>query len=329
LLTVGFFAAIIIWVKWVSAPIDLEGKEKIFVIKENESVSSISSRLQKEGLIKDAFAFRIFVRFSCRGFSFLNLTTWFREYPVKSCLAGNIQAGSFKLSPKMTLSEIAIGLTKGRLDSWVKIVEGMRVEEMAAIFAKNYKITEKDFLDISKEGYMFPDTYLFKVNSNATEIAQKMLSTFDLKVTPKIREKIKAQGLTLEEGIILASILERESRNTEERFVVAGILYNRLRNGWKLEADATVQYALGYDDKEKTWWRKRLFEEDLKVDSPYNTRRYTGLPPAPICSPGLSAIKAIAEPAKTDYFFYLHDSKGEIHYAKTLEEHNQNKAKYL
>ena len=318
-----------LWVRWAFAPVDSSGKEIVFVVSENESVGSIANRLKVKGLIKDAFAFRIYTKFSCDGLSLSNVSSWFKNYPLDRCLAGNLQAGSFKLSPKMNLNEIAINLTKGKLDSWTKIVEGLRVEEMAAIFAKNYKISEEDFLEIAKEGYMFPDTYLFKVNTSTAEIVEKMRSTFNLKVTSEIQEKITAQGLTVDEGIILASILERESRNTDERPTVAGILFNRLRNGWKLETDATVQYALGYDKEGKTWWKKSLFDADLKIDSPYNTRKYTGLPPTPICNPGLSAIKAIAEPAETEYFFYLHDSQGKIHFATTLQEHNQNKEKYL
>lgn len=318
-----------LWVRWAFSPVDSGGKEVVFVVSENESVSSIANRLKAKGLIKDAFAFRTYTRFSCEGLSLSNVASWFRNYPLEECLAGNLQAGSFKLSPKMNLNEVAINLTKGKLDSWTKIVEGLRVEEMAAIFAKNYKISEEDFLEIAKEGYMFPDTYLFKVNTSAAEIVEKMRSTFNLRVTSEIQQKIIAQGLTVDEGIILASILERESRNTGERATVAGILFNRLRNGWKLETDATVQYALGYDEEGKTWWKKSLFDADLKINSPYNTRKNLGLPPTPICSPGLSAIKAVAEPSETEYFFYLHDSTGKIHFAKTLDEHNQNKAKYL
>lgn len=322
-------SAFTLWIKWAFSPANSSGKDVVFVISENETVVQIAAKLKENNLIRDALAFRIYTRFACNGLVLTDVFSWFKEYPIEKCLAGNLQAGSFKLSPKMNLNEIATTLTKGRLDSWTKIVEGLRVEEMAAVFAKNYKVSEEDFLEIAKEGYMFPDTYLFKVNTSAVEIVEKMRSTFDLKVSSELKTKILSQGLSVEEGIILASILERESRNTAERPIVAGILYNRIRNGWKLETDATVQYALGYDAEGKTWWKKSLFDADLKVDSPYNTRKYLGLPPTPICSPGLSAIKAIAEPAETDYFFYLHDSSGKIHFAKTLEEHNQNKAKYL
>ena len=185
--------ALTLWVRWVFSPADSSGKETIFVIKENESVSSIANRLKDKGLIKDAFAFRVYTKFSCEGLTLGNIPSWFKNYPLEKCLAGNLQAGSFKLSPKMNLNEVAISLTKGRLDSWTKIVEGLRVEELAAIFAKNYKISEGDFLEIAKEGYMFPDTYLFKVNTSAAEIIEKMRATFDLKVTAEIKQKIIAQ----------------------------------------------------------------------------------------------------------------------------------------
>jgi UPF0755 protein len=106
-------------------------------------------------------------------------------------------------------------------------------------------------------------------------------------------------------------------------------LLKRLREGWRLEVDATIQYALGYDEEGKTWWKKSLTGDDLAVISPYNTRTHGGLPPGSICNPGLAALKAVAQPTETEYYFYLHDKDGKAHYGRSLEEHNANKAKYL
>ena len=136
-------------------------------------------------------------------------------------------------------------------------------------------------------------------------------------------------GLTFEQIITLASIVEREGRTASDRPVIAGILLKRLRANWPLETDATLQFALGYQPQEKTWWKKEITVEDKKIDSPYNTYLNTGLPPGPIANPGLQSIKAVIYPEPTDYWYYLHDSKGVAHYAKTLDGHNANIAKYL
>lgn len=293
-------------------------------------MTDIAERLENEGFIKDARTFRLYARFACEGVSLSSPTTLLKSYPAEKCLSGNIQAGSFKLPKNLELPNLAKKLTSGRLDSWAKILEGWRNEEVAAELSKNYPFEEKDFLDVAKIGYMYPDTYLFKVTSTAEEIAQKMRATFEEKFNPDLQQRATAQGLSLDEAVTLASLIERETRNDgDERGVVAGILLKRLREGWKLEVDATVQFALGYDEEEKTWWKKNLTDKDLQLDSPYNTRKFAGLPPGPICNPSISALEAVANPVETDYYFYLHDNDGKIHYARTLDEHNANKAKYL
>ena len=313
----------------IAAP-STENNEKAFVIKEGQSTREIAEDLKAEGLIKDVLAFRLYAKFSCKGVTFSKPITLLKKYSSEDCLSGNIQAGSFKLSTNMDLVALAKNLTQGRLDSWTKIVEGLRNEEIAAVLAKNYGIKEEDFLKLAQLGYMFPDTYLFKVSSTAEELAQKLRLTFDQKFTPELQQQALAQGLTLPEVVTLASIIERETRdNGEERQVVAGILIKRFREGWKIEADATVQFALGYDEEGKTWWKKSLTAEDLQINSPYNTRRFIDLPPGPICNPGLASLKAVAQPQESEYYFYLHDKDGKIHYARTLAEHNANKIKYL
>ena len=304
--------------------------EKIFIIKEGEALTSIAARLKQEGLIRDNNVFRLYARFACTGVSLSSPTTLLKSYPQEECLAGSIQAGSFKLSTNMDLPSLAEKLTKGRLDSWTKILEGWRNEEIAIVVEKNYQIKEEDFLKVAEIGYMYPDTYLFKVNSTAAEIVQKLKTTFEEKFTPQLQQEALAQGLSITETVTLASIIERETRdNGDERALVAGILLKRLREGWRLETDATVQFALGYDENEKTWWRKNLTEQDLQVNSPYNTRRFAGLPPGPISNPSISSLKAVALPQESEYYYYLHDKDGKIHYAQTLAGHNANKEKYL
>ena len=178
-------------------------------------------------------------------------------------------------------------------------------------------------------GYMFPDTYLIPQDATAGAIISIFTGAFDKKVTADMRADIRSAGMTLESVVILASIVEREGLTDEDRPVIAGILLNRLEIGWPLQADATLQYALGYQAQEKTWWKKVLTDDDKKVKSPYNTYTNPGLPPGPISNPGIASIRAVIYPKKTEYMYYLHDPTGAVHYAKTLEEHNANVARYL
>lgn len=298
-----------ILVDWSLQAPSKEGGEKPFVIKDGETVTSFASRLEEERLIKNAFVFRIYLKLSG--------------------LDREIQAGSFRLPTNKPASEIAVQLTIGRLDKWVTFVEGLRKEEVAAILAKNFEIDKEKFLVVAPEGYLFPDKYLIPVKANEEQILSIFKTNFDKRVTKEMQEAAVKKNLTPGEVIIVASILERETRNSDERPVIAGILLKRWREGWAIAADATVQYALGYSEEEKSWWRKVITAEDLEIDSPYNTRRHTGLPPGPICSPGLSSIQAVINPTETEYYYYLHDKDGKVHYARTLQEHQQNIQKYL
>jgi len=229
----------------------------------------------------------------------------------------------------MNSADIAKGLTHGMMDSWVTILEGWRVEEIATKLAKELDIPEKEFLTIAEEGKMFPDTYRLPKDASAAAIVTMLKENFYKKITPKMLADIKKENLSLDEVITLASIVEREGRTAEDRPVIAGVLFNRLKNEWPLETDATLQYALGYQTKEKSWWKKELFDDDKLVDSLYNTYKHPGIPPGPIANPGIEAINAVIYPRKTDYMFYIHDTKGNVHYAKTLDEHNNNIERYL
>lgn len=212
----------------------------------------------------------------------------------------------------------------------ITLLEGWRVEEMAEKLNKELGTKNEDFLKVAKEGYMFPDTYFFEDVASASAVAKKMRATFDLKYDSDLQAKIKKLGLTPAEGVILASIVEREARTDEPRRMVASILLKRLNIDMGLNVDSTVQYALGYQASEKSWWKKSLTKNDLKINSPYNTYIHAGLPPTPICNPSLSSLEAVANAdPKTPYLYYSHDLQGVSHYAKTLEEHNQNVANYL
>jgi len=306
---VAILGTVTIWVNWALQAPGKGGGEKTFVIKDEETVPSFAARLEEEKIIRNAFVFRIYLKFAG--------------------LDRQIQAGSFHLSSDKPASEIALQLTTGRLDKWVTFVEGLRKEEVAAILAKNFQIDKEKFLAASSEGYLFPDKYLIPVKADKEQILSIFKTNFEKRFTKEMQDAAAKKNLTPEEVIILASIVERETKNSDERPVIAGILLKRWREGWTIAADATVQYALGYSEGEKTWWRKTITGEDLKIDSPYNTRRNIGLPPGPICSPGLSSIESVINPQQTDYYYYIHDKDGKPHYAKTLAEHQANSKKYL
>lgn len=210
----------------------------------------------------------------------------------------------------------------------VTLIEGWRVEEMAERLNKELGIKNSEFIKAADEGYMFPDTYFFKPTATAEEVVEVLRNTFDQKYDSTLQQKIKRLGLNAKEGVILASIVEREARSDEVRRMVASILLKRLNIGMGLNADATIQYALGYQPVEKSWWKRHLSKTDLRIDSPYNTYIYAGLPPAPISNPSLSSLNAVANAGSTPYLYYYHDSKGISYYAKTLDEHNANVAKF-
>ncbi len=302
--------SVFLWWQDAQSAVDAGDKStKIFVVERGEGVKTIANRLKAEGLIKDQIGFFLLVKL------------------LK--LDSKLQAGDFRLSPGMTVATIAQELTHGSLDVWITIPEGWRMEEIAVKITQELAIPETEFLKYAREGYLFPDTYLIPKDSSASAVVTIFTDNFEKRVTPQLKTDIISQGLTFAQGIVLASIVEREGRTDSDRPIIAGILFNRLHDTHPLQVDATLQYIAGYQSDQKSWWKKELSDLDKKTVSPFNTYLHTGLPPAPIANPGLSSIAAVAHPAVTDYFYYLHDNSGVAHFAKTLEEHNQNIAKYL
>lgn len=290
---------------------------KTFVITPGQPLVQVAANLEKDHLIKNSFAFRLLV--------------------AQMGISRNIQAGDFNISPNMSSKEIATFLTHGAIDVWVTIPEGLRIEEQADRVEQklkfgtneNYKFDKKQYIQLAKEGYMYPDTYLIPKDATAQDVADRLQQTFKQKVGDVILNKGIQYGLSPQDVIILASILEKEAKTSEEKPIIAGIFINRLNAGLPLQVDATVAYAKGYDSAQNTWWPQISVSDYQDVKSAYNTYLHLGLPPAPIASPGMDSINAASSPAKTDYFYYLHDTKGKIHYAKTVGEHNQNIQTYL
>lgn len=291
-------------------PVDKNDKStKIFVIKQGDRLDTIARNLSVERLIRNRIVFFLVVKI-------LNSDK-------------KIQAGDFRLSPSMDVYEVAKTLQHGTLDVWVTVIEGLRKEEVSQIIAQNFEIPETEFVKLAPEGYLFPDTYLIPNQATAESIIKMMTGNFEKKYAP-LRSQARRMNLTDSQVATLASLVEREAKNSADRRIVAGILLKRLAKDWALQLDATVQYALGYQADEKTWWKKAVTPPDLKIDSLYNTYKYPGWPPGPICNPGLVSLEAVVNAdTKTPYWFYLSDKKGVMHYSVTLEEQEANIKRYL
>lgn len=299
-----------IWWNQAVKPTDPSDKESIsFTVKKGENVRSIADRLQKQGILRSPVAFFLLARFGG--------------------LADSIQAGSFRLSPSMDLFTLSQNLTHGTEDLKVTFIEGWRNEEVAMTLTKELNIPETSFLKKAKIGYIFPDTYLIPKESSEDAVIKIVTDNFNRKITPEILRKAKESGLSLNDLIIISSMVEREAKYDKDRPLVASVILNRLNMGMKLDIDATVQYALGYQPAEKSWWKKQLTQEDLAVDSPYNTYKNAGLPPTAIANPGLAVINAVVNAPKTNYLYYLSDEKGNTYFSSTFDEHSEKISTYL
>lgn len=281
----------------------------VFTVNAGDGARVIATNLAQQHLIRSPTAFFLLVKYMG--------------------IEKKLQAGDFRLNRAMDSRTVAEQLTHGFEDVWVTTLEGWRDEEIAAVLSKNLDIPESEFLKVAREGYMFPDTYRIPRDATSGAIVNMFRSTFDDKITPSMKTSAAKRGLTMDQVVTMASLVEREGVSDEDRPVIAGILLKRLKADWPLQVDATLQYALGYQANEKTWWKKELTDADRSVKSPYNTYINTGLPPGPICNPGLSSVTAVISPKETDFWYYIHDPKGGVHYAKTIEEHNANISKYL
>lgn len=294
-------------------PVSNSEQKKTFTISRGENLDSVSVRLDQEGFVKSALAFKLYV--------------------YQSGLKNRIQAGSFYLSASMDLPTIAQNLTHGSQDVWVTFPEGLRREEVADKLTNSLADFDRQrFLSLTQddEGSLFPDTYLIPKDVSAQKVREILLANYEKKVANL--DFSLAGSLNERQVIILASIIEREARTEKDRKIVAGILLKRINAAWPLQVDATVQYALGSQrclgKLDCEWWQP-VISSDLKIISAYNTYTNKGLPPGPICNPSLSSIKAVLAPTETDFWFYLNDSTGTMHYGKTAQEHDQNVENYL
>lgn len=283
----------------------------------------------------------------------LNNTELFLNYIRYYGLDAQLEAGDYIVDPQQTIPQMAAALTTAVVrEETIRFVEGWRLEQMADYLADNptanidasqflaivqrqaaFDLTPYSFLadlpaTATLEGFLFPDTYRVPLDADAVYLIDLMLRTFDRRVTAEMRQGYQNQGLTLHQAVSLAAIVEREAVVASERPVIAGVFYNRLAQGMRLEADPTVQYPLGYQAETDSWWKSPLWLVDLELDSPYNTYRYAGLPPGPIANPSLSSLEAVAFPAETPFIFFVADCEAAVSgshaFSVTYEEHLAN-----
>ena len=305
-----------------TVPADPTGKSQEFVVKRGQTASQIAAALQKAGLVRSALAFKYVLYDSGR--------------------ESTLQSGTYTVSPALTPTDIALLFQKAPGDqAALRIIEGWRLSEIATAVAKTFpKVTREQFtaaavvgarnntvlagLDPKTplEGYLFPDTYFLRPDATAVQIVDLLLDTFERRVGPALRSAALSRKVAIYDIVKLASIVEREAKDRKESPTIAGLYQNRLDIGMKLDADPTIQYALGD-------WRE-LSLDDLKLDSPYNTYRVAGLPPTPIANPGQAALEAAAKPATTPYFYFVakNDGTGGHAFAVTLEEQEANRVRY-
>jgi len=319
-------ARLLMQVDQLKKPVDPLGSEQPFEVQLGETTAKISSRLESNGLVPSADALR--------------------NYLVYAGLDKFLQAGEYSLSPRMTPLEIAhILLDATPSEVIFNILPGWRLEEVAAALpTSGLDISPQVFLvnaskpapvsvleqnlpaGASLEGFLFPDAYHLPRQIAVDGFIRTMLENFEIKVNDEIRQGFQQQGLDLYQAVSLASIVEREAVVEDEMPMIASVFLNRLSAGMKLDADPTVQYALGYNNVQKTWWTNPLSLANLENDSPYNTYRYLGLPPGPIAAPSLNALRAVAFPAKTPYYYFRSacDGSGRHTFAVTFTEHQEN-----
>jgi UPF0755 protein len=306
----------------------------LFVVAKGDGAKAVATRLKESGLVRSR--------------TYFLMTVWSRGSKT------GFKAGVFELSKSMSTREIERALTAGKPVSNernVTLLEGWTLEDIADYLEAEGVASKTEFhaeagesakadqaglpdwgasypalagrpSGASLEGYLFPDTYRIYVDAGAKALVRRMLANFEAKLTPDLRAEIAAKGRTVHEIVTMASIIEREVRGEEDRAMVSDIFWKRVEAGRGLEADSTVNYVTGHS-------KPAVSYQETRIDHPWNTYRYRGLPPGPIGNPGLAAILAAIRPKPNPYWYFLTDARGNVHYGATLEEHNANKEKYL
>jgi UPF0755 protein len=293
------FAALLAW--WLRIP----AATVPVTIPEGASAKNVANILYDAGIISSPYLFLPAVRLTGKTHA--------------------LRAGTYFLSPRSSLFSIIKMLAEGRTRcERITVPEGFSTQQIAdALAAKN--IVDRDtFLRLVAEkkcdGYLFPETYFFEAHTPADKVIDRMVKEFRRHYTPAMEAQARTLGMPELQVVILGSIIEKEAAVASERPLISGVFHNRLKKRWYLESCATVLYALGEH-------KKRLTYKDLRINSPYNTYRHFGLPPGPICNPGIASIQAALYPAVTDDMFFVVSSSGSHSFSRYLNEHIRNKHK--
>ena len=315
----AFMTAILFFWLVIKTPQDPLGQSRVFKVEPGESAQSIALRLERGGIIRNAFYFRLYTLLSLRHQA--------------------LKRGEYDIGPQFSIRDIADTIFQGRANEVrITLPEGLNLKEIENLFISNGLLQKgelenyslRDFaaftvlkdkpFNAGPEGYLFPDTYNFYKDSSVDDIVRKMLSTLDAKAGSLLASRPKDR--TIFQILTMASLIEKETKNDPDRQMVSGILWKRLEAGMPLQVDAVFPYILGKNTYEVTL-------EDLQFDSKYNTYLYPGLPQGPITNPGINSIIAALEPIESDYYYYLSDKQGNTYYAVDFEGHKRNRTLHL
>ena len=307
----------------LTTPLNPNGLEQSFYIEPGESIYSVANRLEESFIITDAQAFY--------------------DYVVYTGLDLTIQSGDYTLSPALSIIDITRKLQDATsTDINFVVLSGWRMEEIAASLpTSGLDISPEEFLaaaqtppqslnflpaSASMEGFFLPDIYILPRTTTVDQLLDAIARNFSQHISDDMRAGFAAQGLDVYQAATLASLVERESVYDEEMPLIASVFINRLRIGMTLGSDPTIQYALGYDSINQTWWTNPLSLDNLKFDSPYNTYIYAGLPPSPIANPSVEALQAVAFPQSSEYYYFQAtcDGSGYHTFSVTFEDHLAN-----
>jgi UPF0755 protein len=308
------------WYRPALRPVDPTARKMLLLqVVSGESSQQLCADLKAKGLVRDEKATWLYGRVSGRG--------------------QRLQAGYYDVSAALSARDLIMAISDGKVaQRKVSVVPGLRIEQVAARVEKAGLSDAKSILAEAQtkaftgevqmelpqgrtlEGYLYPATYSIAVGKPAHDILLGMLEAFQSNFATKYSADIAKTGLGLHKVVTLASLIEREAKADAERPIIAGVIMNRLRQKMKLQIDATVLYALGHH-------KTRVLVADLSVNSPYNTYLYPGLPPGPICSPGMASLLAAVHPATTPYLFYVANGKGTHVFGRTFAEHLANIAR--
>jgi UPF0755 protein len=292
--------------------------ETSVVIQRGASAADVARQLQAEGVINSELGFRLLAR--------------------AKHLETEVKAGEYRFAPHLSDAEILERVTTSgaQVAVWVTIPEGFTAREVAATLAEHNLGDEAPLLDyflhtslelargvrsVNFEGYLFPDTYLMPLETTPAALARIMTDQFRNELPKDAEARAKRLHLRIPQIVTLASLIEREAKADDERRLMAGVYYNRLAKKMPLEVDATIEYTFAHH-------KDVITRADLTRDTPYNTYLHLGLPPTPIANPGRPSLLAAFDPQKSDYLYYVYKGKGHHAFARTLEEHNANVARY-